>query len=53
MPSELSSVAIITSAQPAMAALPAKQYPPTIAIRGIFPLNRAKENQVGRSRPPV
>ena len=36
------SVAMITSQQPRMAALPAKQYPLTIPTRGTRPLRRAK-----------
>ena len=37
MPIEASSVAMIRSEQPAMTALPAKQRPLTIAIRGTSP----------------
>ena len=41
IPSELFSVAMMTSAQPARAALPAKQYPETILTSGIWPLSLA------------
>lgn len=37
MPSDASSVATMRSAQPAITALPAKQRPLTIAIRGTSP----------------
>ena len=46
IPIELSSVAIITSAHPATAALPAKQYPPTIAILNLFRLNAQKKTKL-------
>ena len=41
IPSETSSVATIRSEQPAITALPAKQRPLTIAIRGTSPERRA------------
>ncbi len=41
MPSEMLSVATIRSEQPAITALPAKQRPCTIAIRGTTPDSRA------------
>ena len=42
MPIDTSSVATIRSEQPAITALPAKQRPFTIAIRGTSPDSRAQ-----------
>ncbi len=50
MPSAMSSVATIRSALPASTALPAKQRPETIAIRGATPESRAQSAKARLSR---
>ena len=44
-------VAMVTSQQPQKTALPAKQRPEAMPIRGARPLSWAKARKVGTSRP--
>ena len=53
MPRLASGVAMITSQAPASAALPAKQYPDTMATSGTWPDSSAVSRKVGTSRPPT